>query len=253
LKKISALAIVFTLIIVPFQVTSIQVKPAQAQIPTYYLFVNIVGSGSITYNGTGVYDSGQVVNLTAYAAAGWEFTGWSGDLTGTTNPAYLTMDSNKTVTATFTKIPNTIESCDVSGVKKDTFVISDKVYATGTGYQPQTTYDIYVVEDVMWVDGMAIPPRVPGTTATVTADGDGTVPPTLLWSNPLVPGKYDIIVDVDGDGLYYSDSDALDDNDIEVTAGFFVIPELPIGTILATLSMFAALIGYVRFKRYRTK
>jgi len=49
------------------------------------------------------------------------------------------------------------------------------------------------------------------------------------------------------------DTDALDDNDIEVTAGFFVVPELPLGTVLASLSMFGALIGYVGFKRHRTK
>jgi len=110
-----------------------------------------------------------------------------------------------------------------------------------------------LVEDVTWVDGMAIPPRVPGTATSISSDASGDIPTTLLWSNPLVAGKYDIVVDVNGDGLYYADTDALDDNDIEVTAGFFVVPELPLGTILASLSMFGALIGYVGFKRYRTK
>jgi uncharacterized surface protein with fasciclin (FAS1) repeats len=33
----------------------------------------------------------------------------------------------------------------------------------------------------------------------------------------------------------------------------FVIPELPLGTILAAIAMFLALIGYVGIKRYRTK
>ena len=44
----------------------------------------------------------DVVALTATAAPGWTFTGWSGDLSFTNNPANLTMDGNKTVTATFT-------------------------------------------------------------------------------------------------------------------------------------------------------
>ena len=145
----------------------------------------------------------------------------------------------------------TIESCDAAGVKKDTFMLTDDVYAIGTGYQPLHNYSIYVVEDVTWVDGMAIPPRVPGTTAAVTADASGNIVVTLMWDDPLVQGKYDIIVDVDGDDLYYAEADALDDNDIEVTAGFFVIPELPLGTVLAATSMFVALGGYLRFKRIR--
>ena len=32
---------------------------------------------------------------------GYHFTGWSGDLSGTNNPENITMDSDKTVTATF--------------------------------------------------------------------------------------------------------------------------------------------------------
>jgi hypothetical protein len=145
----------------------------------------------------------------------------------------------------------TIESCDSAGVKKDTFAVGDDVYANGTCYRPQTTYDIYVVEDVTWVDGMAIPPRVPDTATTVTTDAYGNIPPTLLWSSPLEPGKYDIIVDVDGDGLYYAEADAIDDNDIEVTAGYFVVPEVPLGTITAAIGMFGALVGFAKFKSSR--
>ena len=48
---------------------------------------------------------GTVVTLTAYPAADWTFSGWSGDLSGTTNPTTITMSGNKTVTATFTQLP----------------------------------------------------------------------------------------------------------------------------------------------------
>jgi uncharacterized repeat protein (TIGR02543 family) len=47
------------------------------------------------------YTYGTVVQLTATGATGFHFTSWSGDLTGTTNPASITMDGNKTVTAGF--------------------------------------------------------------------------------------------------------------------------------------------------------
>ena len=42
------------------------------------------------------------MTLTATPAAGWTFAGWSGDLTGSTNPQTITIDANKVVTATFT-------------------------------------------------------------------------------------------------------------------------------------------------------
>ena len=50
------------------------------------------------------YPSGTTVTLTATPAADYLFMGWSGDLTGTANPATITVDGNKSITATFTRI-----------------------------------------------------------------------------------------------------------------------------------------------------
>ncbi len=47
------------------------------------------------------YCSGTQVTLTANPYPGWTFTGWSGDASGSTNPVTITMNGNKTVTATF--------------------------------------------------------------------------------------------------------------------------------------------------------
>jgi uncharacterized repeat protein (TIGR02543 family) len=52
-------------------------------------------------SGTSPYDSGTVVTLTATSDAGYQFAGWSGGLSGTTNPTTITMTSAKSVTATF--------------------------------------------------------------------------------------------------------------------------------------------------------
>lgn len=141
------------------------------------------------------------------------------------------------------KLAATIESCDPSGTKKDNFdFLIEDVYVVGSYYAISTTYDIYMVDDVdPWTDGMVIPPRVPGTALTISSDPAGDVPPTLVWGSPLVPGKYDIVIDVNGNGLYDEGVDALDDSDIKVTAGFFIIPELPLGTILGLATCFAAL------------
>jgi uncharacterized repeat protein (TIGR02543 family) len=68
---------------------------------TYSLTVNAAnGSVSKTPNQSSYY-SGRSVTLTAAASAGYQFSSWSGDVTGTTNPVTIIMDSNKTVTANF--------------------------------------------------------------------------------------------------------------------------------------------------------
>jgi hypothetical protein len=68
----------------------------------YALTVNVVGSGSVTKNpSSATYLSGTSVALTATPVVGWVFDHWSGDLSGSQNPASVTMSANKTVTATF--------------------------------------------------------------------------------------------------------------------------------------------------------
>jgi hypothetical protein len=73
----------------------------------YTLTVSTVGSGSVTKDpNQATYASGTVVELTAVPTAGFEFSGWSGAITGTTNPVQVAMNSDKAVTATFTQIPS---------------------------------------------------------------------------------------------------------------------------------------------------
>ncbi|MGH7452026.1 MAG: InlB B-repeat-containing protein, partial [bacterium] len=90
-------------------VIGLELKPQSGAGPTQYtLTMNTSGSGSVTLNPPdGIYNSGATVQLTATPAAGFQFSGWSGDLTGSTNPATITMNGNKTVNATFTAIPPT--------------------------------------------------------------------------------------------------------------------------------------------------
>ncbi|MFQ5857927.1 MAG: hypothetical protein ACE5LU_20165 [Anaerolineae bacterium] len=76
-------------------------EPSTAQ---YTLIATIEGSGNVTFDPPGgSYDDGTVVTLTANPGSGFEFSGWSGDLSGSSNPVTITMDSDKLVTATFTQ------------------------------------------------------------------------------------------------------------------------------------------------------
>jgi len=56
--------------------------------------------GSVSPSG-GPYSEGSIINLSATPIVGYGFEGWSGDINSTDNPVSLTMDSDKSITATF--------------------------------------------------------------------------------------------------------------------------------------------------------
>ena len=83
---------------------------------TYTLAVN-ASNGTVTKTPSKTsYTSGETVTLQATPSAGYTFTGWLGDLTGTTNPATLTMNANKAVTANFTAVTYTLAVSASNGI-----------------------------------------------------------------------------------------------------------------------------------------
>ncbi|MEP2026583.1 chondroitinase-B domain-containing protein, partial [Reichenbachiella sp.] len=73
----------------------------------FTLSTTVVGSGEINLNPpSGFYASGTSVIATAVIVNGSQFTGWSGDLSGTTNPQTITIDGNMDITANFTEVLN---------------------------------------------------------------------------------------------------------------------------------------------------
>ncbi len=76
----------------------------------YFLTFEIIGQGHVEVDGA-VYtepllvEEGTELTLEAYPATGWQFDGWSGDLSGAASPQTIVMDGNKDVTATFSEIP----------------------------------------------------------------------------------------------------------------------------------------------------
>ena len=67
------------------------------------LTIQVSGSGSTTPTvGTHNYGEGTVVSITATPDSGWQFDGWTGNITAPGSATTtLTMDSDKTVTAKF--------------------------------------------------------------------------------------------------------------------------------------------------------
>ena len=87
------------------------------EFPKQILAITSPTHGTIT--GAGEYDSGTFATLTATPDAGYTFTGWTGDASGTTNPLTLTMDADKTVGATF--------AADLSDADADGLTAYDEV------------------------------------------------------------------------------------------------------------------------------
>lgn len=78
---------------------------------------SVEGNGAVSWEPVqATYLDGTVVQLTAQAAEGWQLTGWSGAASGSAASVSLTLDADKTVTATF----------------KQLFAVSTKVEGQGT-------------------------------------------------------------------------------------------------------------------------
>nr|WP_304608466.1 malectin domain-containing carbohydrate-binding protein [Pontibacter anaerobius] len=102
-----ALNIAFTSVTNNAIVSAIEVL-GQSGTANYTLTVGTAGSGTVTKRpDQSSYAGGTSVTLTAVPATGYQFSGWSGDVSGTTTPLSIVMDANKTVTATFTQTQQT--------------------------------------------------------------------------------------------------------------------------------------------------
>jgi hypothetical protein len=90
----------------PFNGDAVLYLYQEEQAPTHQLYVPIIGNGQVSLEPPGPYTNGQEVTMTALPASGWSFSAWSGDFSGTANPATVIISGDMTVTATFTETPD---------------------------------------------------------------------------------------------------------------------------------------------------
>ncbi len=80
------------------------------------------GFGKVTISpGANAYTTGASVSLNAIPDPGQQFLAWSGDATGTQNPLPLSMNTNKTITGTFTRKPSLAVAPPLDGLFEDGF------------------------------------------------------------------------------------------------------------------------------------
>ncbi len=216
----------------------------------WILIMEVEGSGTTDPPPGGMtFLIGAEIPIQAFPAHGWFLDHWIVDSVfhDAVNPFFILMDTDHVVRAVFYEEAPTqpfIESCNSEGEHQDSFDLGQTVYVTGAGYPHSSSFDCYVVVDVeSWIDGMVIPGRVSGTEPIVTSNPDGEILVTVVWSDTHTMGDFDVVIDVNGNGHYEVGVDALDNDDIEVTNGFIVIPELSVYSLLL-LFLLTTLLAY---------
>ncbi len=107
--------------------------------------------------------------------------------------------------------PPEAKSTDEVGVGKDEYTTDEAVYGTGSGFSAFSFVDVYIVGDLAWTDGMAIPPDVSSDGMnTVPTDAAGNLGSTNVWPPPLTPGEYDMVFDANRNGVYDAAIDVVD-------------------------------------------
>jgi hypothetical protein len=170
------------------------------------LTVNIIGNGTVTKDpDQPTYNDGQVVQLTANPGLGWAWAGWTGAVNAYARQVNVTMDQDKTVTASFENVvalliyPNCGETIYVGF--EHPILWSKANYNVGS-------IDIYVTRD----NGVSYTPvalNIPNTGSGDPAWGryDWTVPPpgTNTDGNPVFSAKIRILTYDDRGHLVFID------------------------------------------------
>jgi uncharacterized repeat protein (TIGR02543 family) len=134
---------------------------------TYTLSTSASGGTIARSPSQSSYVDGTVVTLTATPSSGYVFSGWSGSVTGTSNPVTLTMNANKSVTALFTRLYTLTVNASHGSVSKSP---SQSTYKSGTSVKlTATPASGYVFTG--WSGSAS------GTTnpLTITMNGDKTI------------------------------------------------------------------------------
>jgi len=174
-----------------------------------------VGNGSVTVappSADGYYTADALVQLTAGASAGYQFAGWTGSATGTTNPLSLTMNASKNISASFSPASNNVTiNTSPSGLA----IVADGVqYTAPRSFQWATgsTHTIGVVTPQQgagtrytfanWSDGLGASHNVTVPAGSTTYTASFNVSHLLTTSAAPSGGGTVSISPGSGDGYY---------------------------------------------------
>lgn len=162
----------------------------------YPLTVTTEGEGNVTEEiveePAKDYQYETVVKVTANPAEGWQFARWEGDIEGTENPAEITIDGEKKVTAVFGRGEYEL-TVEITGQGSVDQQLVDE--ASKTSYPYQSIIELTSNPESGWrfvrwegdLDGNENPKEI-------TMDGDKTV--TAVFAD----NSFDLDVTIDGEG-----------------------------------------------------
>jgi uncharacterized repeat protein (TIGR02543 family)/LPXTG-motif cell wall-anchored protein len=119
---------------------------SESNIGAGYVNVNdTISVMSVPSQFTCSYD--DIFRITAVAASGWNFSGWTGDITNSNNELTITMDSNITITAMFEQ--NGYYTIEANQSANGTIIPSTASYAAGSNQDFTITPDKgYFIESI---------------------------------------------------------------------------------------------------------
>jgi hypothetical protein len=145
-------------------------------VPIQYQLTTAVGTGGVAAGSispaSGYFNTGTIVQILATPNAGYSFAGFSGDLTGLTNPQNLTLSSNRSVTANFQVVTLSVPVLAAPASGATGAPISQNLsWNTVTN---ALSYDIYF-------GTTNPPPSVTSTSGTIYAPGPLAFGTTYFW------------------------------------------------------------------------
>ncbi len=167
-------------------------------ISTATLSISTIGPGSVQLDpDQTAFGCGESVAVTAVPEPGYAFAGWSGDLSGQTNPETLFMTADRSIEATFLvdTVPPVISNVEVFRTPTGAIVVWDTNepasslvrYGLTTSYGSTTPLDPALVPDhLVTIEGLD--PLLDYEFQIESADGAGLVSVSLNVSGPAPQG-----------------------------------------------------------------
>lgn len=177
---------------------------ANFAINTYTLNVTAVNGTVVKNPNQATYNHGSVVSLTATPNAGYVFSNWTVDASGSTNPLNVTMNANKNITANFTAIPPPADilgsaalfgafggNAGITNSGLNTVINNGSIGTTAastliTGFHDGTTGDVYTETplNVGNVKGrIYTAPPAPGTATSFAIAQKGLADATIAYNS----------------------------------------------------------------------
>ena len=171
--------------------------------PQYALTLMIVGSGSVEVNGVlyvdiMLFDDGSEVELLAIPSEGYQFEGWSGDITSSEAFENITMSSDKVITATFSQIPEVEYSLTIQVVGSGTVEVQGSVYTEVIYIVEGSIVELEAIATTGWqFDDWTGDLASTNAIESITMNGDKAITATF---SEIVTTQYTLTITIVGSG-----------------------------------------------------